>query len=65
MPHGALGMHVMNLGITQQAAMIAFINIFWLLGVLCTAIIPLVLFLRVPKVPGAAPAGAPRRRTRL
>jgi len=31
MPHGlsgALGMHVMNLGLTQQAAMIAFINIF-------------------------------------
>jgi DHA2 family multidrug resistance protein len=62
MPHGlsgALGMHVMNLGITQQAAMIAFINIFWLLGVLCVAIIPLVLFLRVPKAgPVAAPAAA-------
>jgi DHA2 family multidrug resistance protein len=53
---GALGMHVMNLGLTQQAAMIAFINIFWLLGVLCVAIIPLVLFLRVPK---AVPVGAP------
>jgi DHA2 family multidrug resistance protein len=59
MPHGlsgALGLHVMNLGITQQAAMIAFINIFWLLGVLCVAIIPLVLFLRVPKAPAVAPA---------
>ena len=61
MPHGlsgALGMHVMNLGITQQAAMIAFINIFWLLGVLCVAIIPLVLFLRVPKTQAAVPAAA-------
>jgi MFS transporter, DHA2 family, multidrug resistance protein len=62
MPHGlsgALGMHVMNLGLTQQAAMIAFINIFWLLGVLCVAIIPLVLFLRVPKaLPATSPAAA-------
>jgi DHA2 family multidrug resistance protein len=49
MPHGPLGMHMLNLGITQQAAMIAFINIFWMLGILCVAIIPLVLFLRVPK----------------
>jgi DHA2 family multidrug resistance protein len=56
LPHGALGMHMMNLGVTQQAAMIAFINIFWLLGILCVAIIPLVFFLRVPKHP--APAGA-------
>ena len=56
---GALGMHVLNLGITQQAAMIAFINIFWLLGVLCIAIIPLVLFLRVPKAaPAVSPAAA-------
>jgi DHA2 family multidrug resistance protein len=62
MPHGlsgALGMHVMNLGLTQQAAMVAFINIFWLLGVLCVAIIPLVLFLRVPKaVPTVSSATA-------
>jgi len=49
----------MNLGITQQAAMVAFINIFWLLGILCVAIIPLVLFLRVPKAgPVAGPATA-------
>ena len=49
LPRGPLGMHMLNLGITQQAAMIAFINIFWLLGILCIAIIPLVLLLRVPK----------------
>ncbi len=53
LPHGPLGMHMLNLGITQQAAMIAFINIFWLLGVLCIAIIPLVLLLRVPKAMSA------------
>jgi DHA2 family multidrug resistance protein len=58
LPHGALGLHVMNLGLTQQAAMIAFINIFWLLGILCVAIIPLVFFLRVPKHPATAAAGA-------
>jgi DHA2 family multidrug resistance protein len=51
LPHGPMGMHLLNLGITQQAAMIAFINIFWLLGFLCVAIIPLVLFLKVPKAP--------------
>jgi DHA2 family multidrug resistance protein len=57
MPHGmsgAAGMRMLNLGITQQAAMVAFINIFWLLGILCVAIIPLVLFLRVPPTPMAA-----------
>ena len=54
LPHGPLGMHMLNLGITQQAAMIAFINIFWLLGVLCIAIIPLVLLLRVPKAMSAS-----------
>jgi DHA2 family multidrug resistance protein len=54
MPHGAAAMAMLNLGLTQQAAMIAFINIFWLLGILCVAIIPLVLFLRVPVTPATA-----------
>ncbi len=54
LPQGPLGMHILNLSITQQAAMIAFINIFWLLGILCVAIIPLVLFLKVPKAPQQA-----------
>jgi DHA2 family multidrug resistance protein len=58
LPHDAFGLHVMNLGITQQAAMVAFINIFWLLGILCVAIIPLVFFLQVPKHPATAAAGA-------
>ena len=58
LPHGSVGMHVMNLGITQQAAMVAFVNIFWLLGILCVAIIPLVLFLRVPKAAPVAQAAA-------
>ncbi len=53
---GVRGLEMLNLGLTQQAAMVAFINIFWLLGLLCVAITPLVLFLRVPK---AAPAPSP------
>ncbi len=54
------GMRIMNLGITQQAAMVAFVNIFWILGILCLVIIPLVLLLRVPNMsaPTAAPANA-------
>jgi len=59
LPHDALGMHLMNLGLTQQAAMVAFINIFWLLGILCVAIIPLVFFLRVPPKAPKQPPGAP------
>jgi DHA2 family multidrug resistance protein len=60
MPHGlsgAAGMKILNLGLTQQAAMVAFINIFWLLGILCIAIIPLVLFLKIP-LASPAPAQA-------
>ena len=62
MPHGLsgpAGLHILNLGLTQQAAMIAFVNIFWLLGILCIAIIPLVLFLKVPlSTPAASQAVA-------
>jgi DHA2 family multidrug resistance protein len=52
MPHGmsgTAGLELLNLNITQQAAMIAYINVFWLLGLLCLLIIPLVFFLRIPK----------------
>lgn len=51
-PAGASGttaMEILNLSITQQAGMIAYINIFWMLSVLCFAIIPLVFFLRPPR----------------
>ena len=56
LPRGAAGMERLNLNITQQAMMIAYVNVYWLLGVLCLAIIPLVFFLRTPK--GQAPAAA-------
>jgi DHA2 family multidrug resistance protein len=51
------GLMMMNLGLTQQAAMVAFINVFWMLAVLSIAITPLVLFLKIPKT-GPAPSGA-------
>jgi DHA2 family multidrug resistance protein len=49
-------MELLNLNITQQAAMVAYVNVFWLLGLLCLAIIPLVLFLQVPKIQQPASA---------
>jgi DHA2 family multidrug resistance protein len=45
----AAGMALLNLDITRQAAMIAYINVFWLLSVLSLAVIPLVLMLRAQK----------------
>src|SRR5579883_2460956 len=45
---GAAAIRMLNLSITQQAGMIAYINVFWLLGGLCIAIIPLALLLRPP-----------------
>jgi DHA2 family multidrug resistance protein len=53
-PGGASGLALMNLTVTQQAAMVAYVNMFWVLGILCLVIIPLAFFLRTPK-PGAAP----------
>jgi DHA2 family multidrug resistance protein len=61
MPHGVggtAGLELLNLNITQQASMIAYVNVFWLLGALCLAIIPLVLFLRTPKYQPSAGSAA-------
>jgi hypothetical protein len=41
----------MNANITLQATMIAYINVFMILAVLCLLIIPVVLFLHVPRTP--------------
>jgi len=49
-------MQVMNFTITRQAGMIAYINGFLLLAILSIAMLPLVLFLRTPRVGQAAPA---------
>ena len=42
---------MLNAGITRQAMMISYINVFMMLSVLCLMIIPVVIFLNVPKLP--------------
>jgi MFS transporter, DHA2 family, multidrug resistance protein len=44
-------MKMMNFSITQQAGMIAYINGFLLLSILSIAMLPLVFFLRTPRLP--------------
>jgi DHA2 family multidrug resistance protein len=48
---GTAGLAVLNAGITQQAMMISYINVFMMLSVLCVLIIPVVIFLNVPRLP--------------
>jgi DHA2 family multidrug resistance protein len=56
---GAAAMRMLNLSITQQAGMLAYVNVFWLLGVLCIAIIPLAFLLRPPpKIPQGSQVAA-------
>ena len=53
--HGEAAMKLMNLGLTQQAAMIAYINGFLLLSALTIVMVPFVLLLKFQR--GRAPAG--------
>ncbi len=48
-------MQVMNFAITRQAGMIAYINGFLLLAILSVAMLPLVFFLRTPRIGQTAP----------
>jgi len=48
---GTAALAALNANITQQATMIAYINVFMILAVLCVLIIPVVLFLHVPRTP--------------
>ena len=50
-------MALLNAGITRQAMMVSYINVFMMLAILCLAILPVVLFLHVPKFQPAG--GAP------
>lgn len=43
------GLAALNAEITRQAAMIAYVNDFWLMMVMTLAVIPLLLFIRPPK----------------
>ena len=56
---GGAAMQMLNLGITRQAGMIAYINGFLLLAILSVAMLPLVLFLRTPRIGQAIPAPPP------
>ncbi len=53
---GQAAMQMLNLDITRQAGMVAYINVYWLLAILSFAVIPLVFLLRVPK---NQPSGEP------
>ena len=53
-------MQALNFNITRQAGMIAYINGFLLLAILSIAMLPLVFFLRTPRIgQGAAPVAPP------
>jgi DHA2 family multidrug resistance protein len=53
---GTAGLAALNAGLTHQAMMISYINVFMMLSLLCVLIIPVVIFLHVPKLP---PTGEP------
>ena len=55
MPGGTAGLEMLNAGISQQALMIAYINVFMILAVLCVLIIPVVAFLHVPRIQSNEP----------
>lgn len=45
-PIGTIGLTLLNAEINRQAAMIAYLNDFWLMGVFCLAALPTILLLR-------------------
>jgi DHA2 family multidrug resistance protein len=47
---GPAAIQMLNRSITQQATMVAYINVYWMLGILCLAIMPITFFLKSPKV---------------
>jgi len=53
---GTAALAALNANLTLQATMIAYINVFMILAVLCVLILPVVLFLHVPRT---APSGEP------
>jgi DHA2 family multidrug resistance protein len=52
----AASLRLFDLGITQQAGMVAYVNVFRLLAIVCIAFAPVLALMRAAKV-GAAPAG--------
>jgi DHA2 family multidrug resistance protein len=47
----AAGVAAINGEITRQAEMVAYVNVFWLMTVICVAAMPLLMLLRVSKAP--------------
>lgn len=52
----AAGLMALNSEITRQASMIAYVDNFWLMMILCLLSMPLLLLIRTPKKPAAAAA---------
>ena len=48
---GTTALAALNANLTLQATMIAYINVFAILALLCLLILPVVLFLHVPRIP--------------
>lgn len=48
-PLGPAAMQIIDAEINRQAAMIAYINDFWLMGIACFATLPLIMLIRPPK----------------
>jgi DHA2 family multidrug resistance protein len=55
----AAAMQMMNFSITRQAGMIAYINGFLLLAIVSVAMLPLVFFLRTPRISQGRPMAPP------
>ncbi len=60
-PSGQVALRAIDALVTQQAAMIAYLNNFWMMALMCWGAIPLLLLARVRKKPssGDAPADIP------
>jgi MFS transporter, DHA2 family, multidrug resistance protein len=56
--HSTAGLSALNFEITQQATMMAYLNCFILMAVICAAMIPLLLIMRQVKPTGGAAAQA-------
>ena len=56
--HSATGLALMDQMVTQQASMVAFTNVFWLLMVLTLATLPLLFIIGTARSAGAPSAGA-------
>ncbi|MDB5857231.1 MAG: EmrB/QacA family drug resistance transporter, partial [Ramlibacter sp.] len=56
-PGTAAGLAMLNLEVTRQAALLAYINDFWIMMAVTVLAIPLLMLIRAPKRTATAAAG--------